>query len=66
MEQQGERCEFIRWKGLFLDVERDPNAPESKEPHIYWCMKTQNCLGPDGQVVDEEICNWFRTCYHAM
>jgi len=62
-----ERCEFIRWKGLFVDIsQRDANEPESTEPHIYWCVQTQNCLGPDGQVVDEEVCNSFRSCYRPL
>lgn len=61
-----ERCEFIRWKGLFVDVQRAPTEPDSTEPHIYWCVQTQNCLGPDGQVVDEDICSSLRTCYRAL
>ncbi len=69
MEQrvQSERCEFIRWKGLFVDIsQRDPDEPESSEPHIYWCVHTMNCLGPDGQVVDEGVCNSLRSCYRAL
>ena len=62
-----ERCEHIRWKGLFLDItERDPNEPESTQPHIYWCVQTMNCMGPDGQVVDEDVCSALRSCYRRL
>ena len=61
-----ERCEFIRWKGMFIDVQRDPSAAVYEEPHICWCMHTQNPLGPDGEVVDEDTCNWFRSCYQKL
>lgn len=50
---------------MFIDVQSDPTASESRE-HIYWCLQTQNCLGPDGQVVDEETCNQYRSCYQQM
>ncbi len=55
-------CGFIRWKGMFIDVQPDPNATELKE-HICWCVKTQNCLGPDGEVVAEDTCSPYRSCY---
>ncbi len=64
---QRERCEFIRWKGLFVDIsQRDTSEPESTEPHVYWCLHTQNCMGPDGQVVDEEVCTSLRSCYRTL
>ena len=49
---------------MLIDADRDPEAPGSRE-HICWCVLTQNCLGPDGQVADQGTCNMFRSCYAA-
>jgi hypothetical protein len=69
-ENARERCEFIRWKGLFLDHSEsgsDTGTQEDHErDHIYWCMLTMNCLGPDGQVADGQTCNSFRSCYKPV
>ncbi|MBI3696516.1 MAG: hypothetical protein HY238_16955 [Acidobacteria bacterium] len=61
-----ERCENIRWKGMFVDVQADPEAEAESREHIYWCVKTQTILGPDGQTVDEDICSPSRSCYRAL
>lgn len=60
-----ERCSSIRWKGLFIDADWDPTVPQSND-RIYWCLHTQNVIGPDGQVVDEDCCNANRSCYEPM
>jgi len=59
-----ERCFHIRWKGMLIDGEPDPAAAGGfSESHICWCVLTQNCMGPDGQVVGEDICNFSRGCF---
>jgi hypothetical protein len=58
-----ERCENLRWKGLLVDSDA---ALASGEGHIFWCMKTQLGLGPDGKVVDNQECNPSRPCYKAL
>jgi hypothetical protein len=63
MDQSGDRCENLRWKGLFVDPNQD--APDSGD-HIYWCLKTQLALGPDGKLVDKYECNPARGCYRAL
>jgi hypothetical protein len=63
-----ERCEFIRWKGMLLDVSQagsDTGIDEERD-HIYWCMKTMTCLGPDGQVAEGQTCNFLRSCYKPV
>jgi len=65
-ERLPNRCGFIRWKGLFIDVQADTSGSSQGGDHIYWCLLTQNCLGPDGQIVDEQTCNAFRSCYQEM
>jgi hypothetical protein len=59
------RCEFLRWKGLFVDDGQDPPALQSGDG-LLWCVKTQNCLGPDGKLVDEYGCNATRSCYTSL
>ena len=59
-----DRCNNLRWKGLFIEAEWDPTiAPGDR---TYWCQHTYTCLGPDGQVVDEYECNPARGCYKEL
>ncbi len=60
-----QRCGNIRWKGMLIDAEWDPKTSTASE-HICWCVLTQGCQGPDGQVVGEDICNITRSCYEAV
>lgn len=57
-----ERCRCLRWKGLFLDTERDPLVPNPSDG-LFWCVHTMNCLGPDGAVADPADCTPDRPCY---
>ena len=71
MEQPGltnmtdDRCVNLRWKGMFVDVPHDPRIPRSND-RLFWCQKTQNCLGPDGKLVDDYECNEARGCYLGL
>lgn len=58
---QNERCDNLRWKGLFINSDSDPN-----DAHEFWCAKTQFGRGPDGKEVDNRECAPGRTCYHAL
>jgi len=59
-----ERCEKLRWKGLFVDAIQDPNLASGDR--LFWCHTTQTCLGPDGKLADDEECNPARACYRAL
>ncbi len=59
-----DRCEFLRWKGMFVDTDHDPAL--SAGDRLFWCQKTQNCLGPDGQIADDYECNPARACYKPL
>ena len=61
-----ERCVNIRWKGMFIDTELDPSKVEFSGDHIPWCVRTQNCMGPDAQVVALDSCNLTRSCYERI
>ena len=44
------RCEKLRWKGLFIEAEWDPTIQHSND-RAFWCQHTFKPIGPDGQVV---------------
>jgi hypothetical protein len=60
-----DRCANLRWKGMFIDAEWDPTVPHGND-RLFWCHKTQNCLGQDGKIVDEYECNEGRGCYKPL
>ena len=56
------RCEKLRWKGMFIEADRDENAaPGIHGP--FWCQHTYKPIGPDGKEVDEFECCAARSCY---
>lgn len=56
-------CECLRWKGMFIGVEHDPSVPPSNSGH-FWCVYTQTCIGPDGQLAEPGDCSSpGRACY---
>lgn len=59
-----DRCEYLCWKGLYVDAPKVSTTQEGD--HVYWCLKTQINLGPDGKVVDQYECNPARGCYSAL
>lgn len=63
--QPMERCRQLRSKSMFIEVEPDPTIP-SMDSGSYWCVHTQNCLGPDGQVATPESCTSARMCFEEF
>jgi hypothetical protein len=60
-----DRCSHLLWKGIFIESGWDPDHVHSGD-RLFWCHKTQNCLGPDGRAVDEYECNETRKCYRPL
>jgi hypothetical protein len=60
------RCEKLRWKGMFIDVSGDEGGESQSGDRIYWCVQSQNCVGPDGQMATDDTCNSLRSCYQAL
>jgi len=60
-----DRCANLRWKGMFIDAVWDPTVPHGND-RLFWCDKTQICLGPDSQLVDEYECHEGRHCYRPL
>ena len=58
-----ERCDSLRWKELFIS---DSASAQPSADSTLWCLKTQTCLGPDGQPVEKYECNPARSCYKAL
>ena len=44
-------CSSLRWKGQFIASESDPNVQLCNDG-LFWCMHTQTCIGPDGEVAE--------------
>ncbi len=59
-----ERCENLRWKGLFIDG--GEGISTTGTPPIFWCLKTQLGIGPDGQLVGREECGPDRSCFRDL
>jgi hypothetical protein len=59
------RCEKLRWKGMFVMTEPDPTIQPCND-QSFWCQHTFKPYGPDGQLVDEFECSPARNCYEAL
>ncbi len=60
-----ELCSSLRWKGMFVLAERDATVPPTNDG-LYWCLHTQNCIGPDGHVAEPGQCSSpGRKCHAA-
>lgn len=56
-------CPSLRWKGQFISVEHDPSVPPTNDG-LFWCMHTQTCIGPDGQLAEPGNCKHSgRSCH---
>jgi hypothetical protein len=49
-------CPSLRWKGMYVNAERDPTVPPSNDGN-FWCVHTQTCIGPDGKRAEPGNCS---------
>ena len=55
-----------------IETERKPHNPpckflRSKEMfYVFWCSKSQEAFGPDGEPADKCDCNDARKCYDPL
>ena len=61
-----DRCDLLRWKGMYIEAEWDPKIVPHSGDRLFWCHRTQQCVGPDGKVVDDYECNETRKCYKPL
>jgi hypothetical protein len=57
-------CSSLRWKGQFISAEPDPTVQPSNDG-LFWCIHTQNCIGPDGKVAEPGNCSSQRRKCHG-
>jgi hypothetical protein len=60
-----DRCTNLRWKGMFIEAPWVDGVPHSGD-RLFWCQKTQTCVGPDSKIADDYECNPARGCYKAL
>ncbi len=60
-----ELCQYLRSKEMFY-AEDATQALLQSGSGVYWCIHTQNCLGPDGQVAEPSVCRAGRGCYKPL
>lgn len=58
-------CRHLRSKDLYLNLPFHPSGLEESEGTPCWCMKTQQMMGPDGDLVNRADCMPGRSCYEA-
>ena len=56
-------CPALRWKGQFVLAPIDESAQQGTDTN-YWCLYTQNCIGPDGIVAELRQCDTQRRANH--
>ena len=47
---------------MFIATEEE-KKPEDADGSNFWCVYTQNCTGPDGEVVSLQTCTASRSCF---
>ena len=63
--QHPDLCTALRWKGQIIGVPHDSTVPTSHDGN-YWCMYTQACIGPDGDVAEPgNCCGSTRGCHNG-
>ena len=56
-------CRALRWKGQFIFAEADSAASASSDG-LFWCLHTQTCIGPDGELAEPVHCaSKCRVCH---
>jgi len=54
-------CPKLRSKEMYHDAPGQEDAAFASG--LYWCMKTHETFGPDGQPADKEHCCEGRACF---
>jgi hypothetical protein len=49
-------CTSLRWKQQFIGADHDPTVPPSNDG-LFWCVHTQTCIGPDGELAEPGNCS---------
>lgn len=55
-------CRHLRCKEMFQQSPEDDAFASGQ----YWCTRTQECFGPDGEPCDRQHCCEGRGCYTVV
>lgn len=61
--QFGTACQHLRCKEMFYD---EPGDDGDFSGSVYWCGKTQEAFGPDGEAAEKRECLPGRSCYLGL
>lgn len=58
-------CLSLRHKLMYVDERHRQRGmtDDSSQTRIFWCSRTQDSLGPDGEAVSPRDCGDGRACY---
>lgn len=58
-------CTNLRHKMMYIDDRQRQvgMVDDSSDTRVFWCKKTQESLGPDGESVSAKLCSSGRGCY---
>ena len=57
-------CKHLRNKEMFYEQAGEEDAEFASE--VFWCSKSQEAFGPDGEAAGNEDCKSGRSCYDAL
>jgi hypothetical protein len=56
-------CPALRWKGQFIAAAAETSVHLSNDG-LFWCLHSQTCIGPDGDLADPGNCSsTTRACH---
>ncbi len=55
-------CKYLRHKAMFYE-EPGQDEREDSASRVYWCARTQEAFGPDGEAAERVDCCPGRSCY---
>ena len=60
-------CLHIRHKLMYCDARQSTPGmvDDSSDTRVFFCVKTQEALGPDGESVSPTKCTHARNCYRS-
>ena len=57
-------CSALRAKGFYVYTEA-PEPESDTQTAVFWCVKTQSAVGPDGDAVHKSCCDASRSCFEG-
>jgi hypothetical protein len=50
---------------MFIETEGGAELEDSRGSN-FWCVYTQQPIGPDGEIVAKDTCTASRSCYNSL